>query len=130
MSDEEPWPAEIRLLADRRALVVTLEDGSRHEVAAELLRVSTPSAERKGHSPAEEKVIGGKRNVRLVGIEPVGNYALRLVFDDGHSTGLYPFTLLADLARRAGEHWAAYERALQRTGLSRERPGEAMMPRH
>jgi DUF971 family protein len=124
-----PWPTEVRLRKGRRTVLLALDDGSRHEVGAELIRVMTPSAERKGHSPAEEKVIGGKRDVTIRGIEPVGNYALRFVFDDGHQTGLYTIPYLVDLAVHRDRHFAAYEAQLAVAGLSRDAPGEATAAR-
>ena len=128
-SVETPWPTEIRLLKGRRALALTLDDGERATVEAELLRVLTPSAERKGHSPAEEKVLGGKRDVAIRAIEPVGNYAVRLMFDDGHQTGLYTIPYLVDLALGRDRHFAAYEAALAGAGLDRDHPGEALVKR-
>jgi len=123
------WPIEVRLRKGRRAVLLSLDDGSRHDVSAELLRVMTPSAERKGHSPAEEKVLGGKRDVAIRAIEPVGNYALRFVFDDGHQTGLYTIPYLVDLAVHRDRHLSAYEAQLAGAGLSRDRPGEAYVGR-
>ncbi len=86
---EDLWPTEIRLSADRRVLNVAFEDGARYALPAEYLRVSSPSAEVQGHSPLERKVIGGKRAVAILAVEPVGNYAVKLGFDDMHDTGIY-----------------------------------------
>ena len=118
------WPTEIRLSKDKRLLSVTFEDGKRYELAAELLRVFSPSAEVQGHSAAERKTVGGKERVTILGVEPVGNYAVRLVFDDMHDTGLYTWTYLAELGAQKEERWAAYLAELQAKGLSRDRPGQ------
>jgi len=85
-----PWPVEIRLAKDRRALNVVFDDGASFELTAELLRVVSPSAEVQGHSESERKTIGGKRNVTILSVDPVGNYAVRLGFDDMHTTGIFP----------------------------------------
>ncbi|MDQ0315819.1 DUF971 domain-containing protein [Amorphus orientalis] len=118
------WPTELRLKTGRRVLTVTWDDGSSDELTAELLRVRSPSAEVKGHTPAERKTVGGKREVSISAIEPVGNYAVRLVFDDGHSTGLYTFRYLAELGRDRETVWEAYLGELEEKGLSRDRPGQ------
>lgn len=118
------WPTELRLKTGRRVLMVTWDDGSSDELTAELLRVRSPSAEVKGHTPAERKTVGGKREVSISAIEPVGNYAVRLVFDDGHSTGLYTFRYLAELGRDRETIWEAYLGELEEKGLSRDRPGQ------
>src|SRR5437762_11117575 len=99
------WPTELRLSADKRTLSVTFDDGASYTLAAELLRVMSPSAEVQGHSAAERKTVGGKINVAIRAIEPVGNYAVRLVFDDMHNTGLYTWTYLEELGRDADERW-------------------------
>src|SRR5260221_14183945 len=91
------WPTEIRLLKDRRSLQVTFEDGAAFNLSAELLRVTSPSAEVQGHSESQRKTIGGKRNVTILSVEPVGNYAVRLAFDDTHDTGIYSWTFLREL---------------------------------
>jgi DUF971 family protein len=116
-----PWPTEIRLLEGRRLLAVTWDDGVRHEIPAELLRVESPSAEVQGHSRDQKVVLGGKRGVRIMSVQPVGSYAVRLDFDDGHNTGLFEWGLL----RRFGEDYeaifAAYVEALTERGLSRDK---------
>jgi DUF971 family protein len=83
------WPVEIRLAKDRRTLHVAFDDGRVFGLSAELLRVTSPSAEVQGHSEAERKTVGGKRNVTILSVDPVGNYAVRIGFDDMHSTGIY-----------------------------------------
>ena len=114
-------PTEIRLTKDRRNLVVSFDDGTRHELPSEYLRVMSPSAEVQGHSPAERKTIGGKRDVEIIGVEPVGNYAVRLNFDDLHATGIYTFDHLAELGRDREMLWARYLDELAAKGLKRER---------
>ena len=117
------WPVEIRLPKDRRALRVTFDDGKVFELSAELLRVTSPSAEVQGHSEAERKTIGGKRNVTILSVDPVGNYAVRIGFDDMHSTGIYSWTFLRDLGLNAGRRFQEYLDDLQAKGLDRDRPG-------
>ena len=117
------WPVEIRLAKDRRALHVTFEDGAAFNLSAELLRVTSPSAEVQGHSEAQRKTIGGKRNVTILSIDPVGNYAVRLGFDDLHSTGIYSWVFLHDLGVNAERRFQDYLDDLQAKGLDRDRPG-------
>ena len=117
------WPVEIRLLKDRRTLRVTFEDGAAFDLAAELLRVTSPSAEVQGHSEAERKTVGGKRNVTILSVDPVGNYAVRLGFDDMHSTGIYSWAFLRDLGLNAEQRFQDYLDDLQAKGLDRDRPG-------
>lgn len=123
-----PWPAELRLKGDRRTLEVVLADDRCVPLSAEFLRVLTPSAERKGHAPADERVVGGKRAVSITRVEPVGRYAVRLVFDDGHATGLYTFDYLTRLAEDRDGLWRAYLEALEAANLSRDRAGSAAWP--
>lgn len=115
----EPWPTEIRLKHDRRTLVVTFDDGVAHELPAEMLRVLSPSAEVQGHSPEQRKTVGGKRNVGIVTVEPVGNYAVRLVFDDGHDTGLFSWAYLRKVGDGKDALWQAYVTELATKGLGR-----------
>jgi len=96
MSD--PIPTEIKLRNRSRVLEVSFDDGSRFELPFEYLRVSSPSAEVKGHGPGQEVLVLGKENVGIRAVEPVGQYAVRLVFDDGHDTGLYTWKYLHELA--------------------------------
>ena len=123
MSGPTPWPTELRLLSGGQMLHVTFEDGRAFALEAELLRVLSPSAEVRGHSEADRKTVGGKRAVSIRGVEHVGHYAVRLVFDDGHDTGLYSWTLLRDLGENQAERWNAYEAELDAKGLSRDLPG-------
>jgi DUF971 family protein len=117
------WPVEIRLVKDRRALLVTFEDGNTFTLSAELLRVTSPSAEVQGHSEAQRKTVGGKRNVTILSVDPVGNYAVRLGFDDMHSTGIYSWAFLNDLGVNAERRFQDYLDDLQAKGLDRDRPG-------
>jgi DUF971 family protein len=117
------WPVEIRLPKDRRTLRVAFDDGSTFDLPAELLRVTSPSAEVQGHSEAERKTVGGKRNVTILSVDPVGNYAVRIGFDDMHSTGIYSWAFLRDLGVNAGRRFQDYLDDLQAKGLDRDRPG-------
>ncbi|MEH3119057.1 MAG: DUF971 domain-containing protein [Methylorubrum populi] len=121
----ERWPTEIRLSGDKRILTVAFDGGSRFELPAEYLRVSSPSAEVQGHSPAERKVLGGKREVAILSVEPVGNYAVKLFFDDMHDTGIYGWDYLFDLGREYRNRWSTYLRELEERGLSRDRAASA-----
>lgn len=117
----ERWPTEIRLAKDRRSLRIVFDDGAAFDLAAEYLRVTSPSAEVQGHSPAERRTVAGKRDVEIIGVEPVGNYAVRLVFDDLHDTGIYGWNYLYELGVGFAEKWQAYLDELAAKGLSRER---------
>ena len=123
MTETIPWPVEIRLAKDRRALTVTFDDGGTYSLAAELLRVTSPSAELQGHSEAERKTVGGKRNVEILSVDPVGNYAVRLGFDDMHSTGLYTWAHLHDLGLHGEARFQNYLDELEVKRLSRDKPG-------
>jgi len=91
-------PEEIRLTDEGRELVVTFENGEQFIFTSEFLRVTSPSAEVQGHHPSQRKTVPGKRHVKITKIEPAGNYAVRLIFDDGHDTGMYSFDYLKELA--------------------------------
>ena len=117
------WPVEIRLGKDRRALQVTFDDGSAFTLSAELLRVTSPSAEVQGHSEAQRKTVGGKRNVTILSVDPVGNYAVKIGFDDMHSTGIYSWAFLHDLGVNAERRLQDYLDDLQAKGLDRDKPG-------
>ncbi|MCJ2012715.1 gamma-butyrobetaine hydroxylase-like domain-containing protein [Methylobacterium sp. J-076] len=118
--DQEFWPTELRLSPDKRILTVGFEDGTHFALPAEYLRVSSPSAEVQGHSPAERKVLGGKRNVAILAVEPVGNYAVKLTFDDRHDTGLYGWGYLHELGRNYVRRWETYLGELAARGLDRD----------
>jgi DUF971 family protein len=117
------WPVEIRLPKDRRTLRVAFDDGRSFDLPAELLRVTSPSAEVQGHSEAERKTVGGKRHVTILSVDPVGNYAVRIGFDDMHSTGIYSWAFLRDLGVNAERRFQEYLDDLQAKGLDRDRPG-------
>ena len=117
-----PWPTELRLAKDRKALTVSYDSGERFELAAEYLRVTSPSAEVQGHSPDERKTVPGKRDVAVLEVHQIGNYAVRLVFDDMHSTGIYSWDYLLELGREHPRKWQDYLDELASKGLSREPP--------
>jgi DUF971 family protein len=117
-----PWPTELRLAKDRKALTVTFDSGDRYALPAEYLRVMSPSAEVQGHSPDERKTVPGKRHVALLEVLPVGNYAVRLTFDDLHSTGIYSWDYLLELGRSHARKWQDYLDELASKGLSRDPP--------
>jgi DUF971 family protein len=116
------WPTELRLRKDRKLLTVTFESGDSYELPAEYLRVTSPSAEVQGHSPDERKTVPGKRDVGILELHPVGNYAVRIAFDDLHSTGIFSWDYLLELGRDQGRIWQDYLDELAAKGLSREPP--------
>jgi DUF971 family protein len=118
-SADKPWPTELRLHKDRRTLAIAFDTGERFELPAEYLRVKSPSAEVQGHSPAERKTVGGKKNVLILEVNPVGNYAVRLVFDDLHSTGIFSWDYFLELGRNRDAYWQDYLDDLAGKGLSR-----------
>ena len=115
----DPWPSELRLDKDKRVLTVTFDDGQSFALPAELLRVLSPSAEVQGHSEAQRVTVAGKQTVGIVRIEPVGNYAVRVVFDDGHDTGLFVWDYLRALGENKDARWQGYLKDLAAKGLSR-----------
>ncbi|MGC8469266.1 MAG: gamma-butyrobetaine hydroxylase-like domain-containing protein [Acetobacteraceae bacterium] len=115
-------PREIRLVRAEKRLAVTFADGTEAVLAAEYLRVESPSAEVQGHSPEQKVTVAGKREVGILGVEPVGHYAIRILFDDGHDSGIYSWEYLARLAAEREERWAGYLAALSARGLSRDPP--------
>jgi DUF971 family protein len=123
-ASEGQWPTELRLTEAGRLLKVNFESGSAFDLSAEYLRVMSPSAEVQGHSPEEHKTVGGKRNVAVLGVEPIGTYAVRLTFDDLHSTGIYSWDFLYDLGVNYADKWATYVAELAEKGLDRDKPGE------
>ena len=118
--DPAPTATEIRVRRGTRALEVAFDDGSRVSLPAEYLRVESPSAEVQGHAPSEKRLVAGKRAVNIEAVDPVGNYAIRIRFTDGHDTGIYSWPLLHQLAREHDRRWQEYLAALERTGQSRE----------
>ncbi|MGY6518525.1 MAG: gamma-butyrobetaine hydroxylase-like domain-containing protein [Lysobacteraceae bacterium] len=115
-----PRPTDIVLHRASHALEVAFDDGSRFRLPCEYLRVESPSAEVQGHGPGQKVLVAGKREVNIRAIEPVGQYGVKLVFDDGHDSGIYSWTVLHELGREQDSRWAAYLANLQARGLSRE----------
>jgi DUF971 family protein len=117
--EAHPWPTELRLGKDKKSLAVAFDSGERVDLAAEYLRVKSPSAEVQGHSPDQRKTVPGKRNVMILEVIPVGNYAVRLVFDDMHSTGIFSWDYLLELGRNREAYWQDYLDELAGKGMSR-----------
>jgi DUF971 family protein len=115
----EPWPTELRLDKDKRILTVSFDDGKSFTIPAELLRVLSPSAEVQGHSPEQRVTVAGKRNVGIARLEPVGNYAVRIMFTDGHDTGLYVWEYLREIGEEKEQRWQEYLKDLAAKRLSR-----------
>jgi DUF971 family protein len=120
VSTPPAWPVEIRVKRAERRLEIDFDDGTTFAFPAELLRVESPSAEVQGHTPSHKTIVPGKRNVAITSVEPVGNYAVRILFDDGHSTGIYSWVYLHRLGRERERIWRAYLDALAARGLSRD----------
>ena len=120
MSDDKPWPDELRYISAEKRLEVSFDNGESHSLPAELLRVESPSAEVQGHGPGQKVVIAGRRHVGIMEIEPMGNYAVKLKFDDLHDTGIYAWDYLLTLGREQDRIWADYLAALEAQGLSRD----------
>lgn len=116
----DPWPTELRLDEDKSVLVVSFDSGEIFRMTAEYLRVMSPSAEVQGHSPDERKTVPGKSGVRILKVEPVGHYAVKIAFTDKHDTGLYSWSYLFDLGSKHDERWAGYLKELDEQGLSRD----------
>jgi DUF971 family protein len=114
------WPTELRISSDRRNLTVAFDDGSSHVLAAELLRVLSPSAEVQGHGPGQKITVPGKRDVQIQNVVATGNYAVRILFDDGHDSGIYTWKYLLELGQNMATLFSAYEKELQEKGLSRD----------
>ena len=119
-SQSQSWPMELRLSKDRKSLSIAFDNGERFDLTAEYLRVKSPSAEVQGHAPDERKTVPGKRDVIILEVHPIGNYAVRLVFDDMHSTGIYSWDYFANLGRNRDSHWQDYLDELAVKGLSRD----------
>lgn len=117
---DSPLPTEIRLHQKSRLLEIDFSDGASFRLPYELLRVYSPSAEVRGHAPGQETLQTGKRNVEIVSVEPVGNYAIKPVFSDGHDTGLYSWDILYDLGARQEILWQDYLARLEAAGASRD----------
>lgn len=114
------WPVEIRLKSKEKVLEVDFDEGSKFAFPAELLRVESPSAEVRGHGADEKQIVAGRRHVGILKIEAVGNYAIRIDFDDLHDTGIYSWNYLYFLGRNQERLWADYLAALEAKGLSRD----------
>jgi DUF971 family protein len=117
--DQAPWPTEIKLAKDRSWLTVTYDDGRSFDFPAEFLRVLSPSAEVQGHSEQTRVLVPGKKNVQIARLDPVGNYAVRIVFDDGHDTGLYTWPYLRELGENKDALFDKYVSDLAKKGLTR-----------
>ena len=114
------WPVELRLKKVEKLLEVVFDDGSRFRLPAEYLRVESPSAEVQGHGPGQKTLVAGRAHVGIIELEPVGNYAVRITFDDLHSTGIYSWAYLYQLGTEREKRWRAYLEGLAANGLSRE----------
>jgi DUF971 family protein len=119
------WPRELRLAPGGRSLHVSFESGEAFDIDAEYLRVMSPSAEVQGHNESQRKTVGGKRQVAIIGVEPVGTYAVRLSFDDMHDTGIYTWRKLFTLGATYATAWQTYLDELTAKGLSRDKAGMA-----
>jgi DUF971 family protein len=114
------WPLEIRLSKAEKTLEVEFDNGVTFRYPAELLRVESPSAEVQGHGPSQKTTVAGRRHVGIMGLEPVGNYAIRIKFDDLHDTGIFSWRYLYELGEKQDELWQGYLKALAAKGLKRE----------
>jgi len=114
------WPVELRLKKAEKLLEISFDDGSMFRLPAEYLRVESPSAEVQGHGPGQKTLVPGRAYVGIIGLEPVGNYAVRIIFDDLHDTGIYSWSYLHQLGVEHDKRWRAYVEALAANGLSRE----------
>ena len=113
-------PTEIRLKREEKTLEIDFEDGKSFRLPAELLRVESPSAEVQGHGPSQKTLVAGRRHVGIMAVEPVGNYAIRIKFDDMHDTGIYSWDTLYDYGQRQEEMWQDYLNAIEAKNLSRD----------
>jgi len=120
LNPNTPIPSEVRLLTASRTLELAYDDGQRFSLPCEYLRVYSPSAEVRGHGPGQEVLQVGKQHVAITAVEPVGHYALKLVFDDGHDSGLYSWDYLYELGRNQQTYWQDYLNRLAAAGASRE----------
>ncbi len=120
MDKESPQPVSINLHQKSRILEISFSDGQNFELSCELLRVYSPSAEVKGHGPGQSVLQTGKENVSIVKVEPVGHYAVKLIFDDGHNTGLYSWAYLYNLGENKDELWKDYLKGLEDAGYQRQ----------
>lgn len=114
------WPVEIRLKQRDKILEIDFDDGAQFRLPAEYLRVESPSAEVQGHNPSQKQLVHGRSHVGITGVEPVGNYAIRIKFDDLHDTGIYSWKYLYELGIEQEKRWRDYVAELATRGLSRE----------
>lgn len=119
MTGSEPWPTALDYDPGQKILNVAFDNGDRFALAAEYLRVESPSAEVQGHHPSEKQIVPGRAHIGILNMEPVGNYAVRIIFDDLHDTGIYSWRYLHELGRDHDARWARYLQALNERGLSR-----------
>ena len=120
-ADNAPWPAELRVFQNEGRIEIDFTDGKSVNLPAEYLRVESPSAEVQGHGgAATKKIVSGRRHVKITAVEPVGHYAVRIIFDDRHDSGIYSWSYLRELADTYADRWAAYQAALLFHGLSRD----------
>ncbi len=118
--EARPWPTEIRVKTADKVLEIDFDDGKSFRLPAEFLRVESPSAEVQGHTPTQKRTIAGRRHVGIMEIEAVGNYAIRILFDDLHDTGIYSWSYLHALGETQERLWDEYLAALEAKGLSRD----------
>ncbi|MDJ0613562.1 MAG: DUF971 domain-containing protein [Rhizobiaceae bacterium] len=116
-------PTKLTVRKDRKSLEIAFGESETYELSAEILRVLSPSAEVQGHSPEQRKTVSGKRNVQIMQMEPVGNYAVRIIFDDMHETGIFTWAYFQELGKNKDEKWNAYLAELEEKGYSREPKG-------
>ncbi len=119
------WPVEIRLRKAEKRLEVAFDDGRSFSYPAELLRVESPSAEVQGHGASQKQVVAGRRHVGILELEPVGNYAIRIRFDDLHDSGIFSWQYLRELGETQDKVWSDYLASLEARGLSRDPPARA-----
>jgi len=115
-----PWPIEIRLKRAEKRLEVDFDDGASFQLSAEYLRVESPSAEVQGHGPGQKQLVAGRLHIGILEVKPVGNYAIRIKFDDLHDSGIYTWAYLHELGREQKKRWQSYLKALEKAGQSRE----------
>jgi DUF971 family protein len=121
-TDTEAWPSELRLHKEHKTLTVSFDGGESFDLPAEYLRMKSPSAEVQGHSAEERKTVPGKREVGIIEVLPIGNYAVRLVFDDLHDSGIFSWDYLRDLGRNYARYWQDYLDELAAKNMSRDQP--------
>ncbi len=119
MSEEVSWPKEIRVSSDKKSLTLVYENAEPVSFTAEFLRVHSPSAEVQGHSKDQKQTVAGKQNVEIMTIDPVGNYAVRISFDDMHNTGLFSWSYFSEMGEQQDKLWDSYLSELEDKGLSR-----------